>query len=117
MIEETLVNVLQTAGLTVYPGSIPARGSYPCVVYQKISNPLIRTHVGNALEYPRFQLTCWGRGETAASQAITTAETVKTAIDLNQIDFKLATKESELDIDETEQGLYRRILDFFIWHD
>lgn len=115
MIEEVLVDFLQDSGLTVYPDSIPAKGSYPCVVYQRISTPLIRTHEGNALQYPRFQLTCWGNGASGKADALQTADTVKSVLDLNQINFMLVTKEGEFDVNEPEPNLYRRILDFYIW--
>ena len=115
MIEEILATVLENASLNVYLGSVPVNGDYPCVVYQKISAPEIRTHQGVVLYLPRFQITCWGKGDNAGADAIATAQTVKDVLDFNQTDFKLATKEAELDIDETEQNLYRRILDYFIW--
>lgn len=111
-VETVLINVLQQAGLTVYPLSVPADGIYPCVVYQRISTPQIRSHAGVELEYPRMQLSCWGK---RFSDVVSTAETVKQVLDLNRVNFKLATKESELDVKDVEPGLYRRILDFFIW--
>ena len=111
-VETELVTLLQDAGLTVYPLSIPEGGAFPCVVYQRISTPQIRSHEAVEMEHPRIQLACWGK---TFAQAVVTAETVKTALDLNQIDFKLAVQEGELDLKEPESNLYRRVLDFFIW--
>ena len=109
---ETLVTVISGAGLPAYPLSVPEGGSYPCVVYQYISGRQIRSHAGGELERARLQLSCWGLSfETAQS----TAETVKAALDLNQDDYLLATRENELDLKEVEPGYYRIVLDYFIW--
>jgi len=117
MIEETIVDLLQDNNINVYPDSAPVKAIYPCVVYQRISTPLIRTHSGNTLQYPRFQFSCYGKGENGKSDALTTAQSVKSLIDLNQTNFILATKEGELDIEEIEPLMFRRILDFYIWSD
>ena len=118
MIEEVIVDLLQDNGFKVYPDSVPiVGGAYPCVVYQRISTPQIRTHAGNALQYPRFQFSCYGKGETGKSDALVTAQALKALLDLNQTDFILATKEGELDIEEIEPLMFRRILDFYIWSD
>jgi hypothetical protein len=111
-IQETLVSVLTGAGLTVYPLSVPTGGSYPNVVYQTISNRQIRSHAGVEMERPRMQISCWAKTYAAC---VTTAQAVKNALDLNQADFNLATKENEIDIKEVESGLYRTVLDYFIW--
>jgi hypothetical protein len=111
-VETTIVSVLETAGLTVYPGSIPANGTYPNVVYQRISTAQIRSHAGVEMERPRFQFSCWGK---KYSDSLSTAQVVKNALDLNQIDFKLAVQDSELDLKDVETGLYRKVIDMFIW--
>ena len=113
MMEQTLVTVLETTGKPVYSLSIPANGSYPCVVYQRISTLQYRSHSGNELERPRFQVSCWGK---TYSETKALSESVKTALDLNQVNFKLATKEEEIDEKEAETGLYRKVLDFFIFN-
>ena len=111
-VQATLVSLLQGAGLTVYPLTVPQNGTYPNVVYQRVSNMQVRTHSGVALERPRVQLSCWAK---TYAECVATAQTVKAALDLNQTDFKLATKENELDAQEVETGLYRIILDFYVW--
>jgi hypothetical protein len=112
-IEEEVIDLLEDNDITVYPGSIPTNGTYPNVVMQKISHPEIRSHQGIELEYPRFQLTCWGK---TYQESVELAYLVVSIFNLNQVDFKLATKEGELDVKETEVSLYRRILDFYIWY-
>ena len=113
-IDIELPELLEDAGLTVYPDMAPEDADYPCVVYQRISTPKIRTHAGVVLEYPRYQFSCWSPRK---QETVQTADRVKEALDLNQIHFKLATQEEELDLPDQEAGLYRRVLDFFIWID
>lgn len=110
--EATLKTVLDTTNYPVYALSIPTNGALPCIVYQRISTYQIRSHSGNEMERPRFQISCWANTYSGAK---TVAEAVKTALDLNQTNFKLATKEDELDDKEVETNLYRKILDFYVW--
>jgi hypothetical protein len=113
-VQITLVDILQGLGYPAYPLEVPNNGIYPNVVYQMISNKQIRSHSGVEMERPRMQISCWGK---RYADCVTTAQTVKAALDLNQTDFKLATKENEFDVKEVKSGLYRIILDYFIWTD
>lgn len=113
-IQETIRALLTAQGLRVYPLSVPKSGGiYPNVVYQTISNTEIRSHEGLEMEKPRMQFTCWAK---TYQECVETAQTVKSVISLNRTDFEMATKENEFDIKELESGLYRTVLDFFIWH-
>jgi len=111
-IQTTLVSLLKGEGLTVYPLAVPTNGTYPNVTYQMISNVQTRTHAGVDSERPRMQLSCHSK---AYADCYDTAETVKSAMDLNQTDFKLATKENEFDVKEVEPGIYRIVLDYYVW--
>lgn len=113
-VETVLITLLEGEGLDVYGGAIPENKPLPAVVYQRISTPQIRTHVGVAMEYPRMQITIWGSKQKDVSDI---AETINAVLDTNQINFKLATKENEFDITEVEPNLHRRILEYFIWTD
>lgn len=113
-VQATLVSLLKGKGLTVYSLAVPSNGTYPCVVYQAISNKQIRTHAGIDSERRRMQISCWGK---TYADCVATAQTVRTAMDLNQTNFKLAVKENELDAIEVELGTYRIILEYFIFHD
>ena len=106
--EDILKAVLKTTGYSVYALSIPSNGDIPCIVYQRISTLQIRSHLGNEMERPRFQISCWGK---TYEEAKTVSEAVKTALDLNRINFKLATKENEIDDKELETNLYRKCSD------
>ena len=118
-VQEDLVAVLEDAGLKLYPNAVPAKDAiYPNVVYQQISSKQIRYHrrdgsdSGTAMERPRIQLSVHGRSKATVMQ---TAQTVKGALDFNQTDFILATRENEMDAKEIESGIYRVMLDYFIW--
>jgi hypothetical protein len=111
-VQEALVSLLRNEGLTVYPLAVPNNGTYPNVCYQRVSNPQYRTHSGVYMERPRVQLSCWGENY---ADCVATAQTVTAALDLNQSDFALATKENEMDAVEVETGLYRILLEFFIY--
>lgn len=111
--ESTLKSLLTTLGYPVYTLYVPANGTLPCYVYQKVSDSaFVRSHSGNEMNRARFQVSCWGK---TYSEAITLADALETALDLNQTNFKLATKENELDDSEVESGLYRKIVDFYIY--
>src|SRR5688500_3290515 len=100
-IDIELPDLLEDAGLTVYPDFAPEKAG-DCVVYQRISTPQIRYHGGVALEYPRYQFSCWSDNK---GKTIELAHRVKAALDLNNVHFKLATQESEQDIPDQEAGL------------
>lgn len=111
--ESTLKTLLKTLGYSVYALSVPSNGNYPCIVYQRVSTLQLRSHSGNELEKPRFQVSIWAK---SYDEAKTISESVKSLLDLNMTNFKLVTKENELDDSETEAKLYRKILDFYIWN-
>lgn len=111
-IQETLVTVLETTGKPVYSLSIPVNGTLPCIVYQQVSDVPIRTHSDNAMKKYRFQVSCWGN---KYSDVVSLSEQVETQLDLNQVNFELATRENTLDDKEVETGLYRKVSDYFIW--
>ena len=110
--EEILKPLLKTLGYPVYADSVPTDGSYPCIVFQRITTYQYRSHTGNEMERPRFQISCWSKTPTEAK---TLSESVKSLLDLNVTNFKLATKENELDDKEMETGLYRKLLEFYVY--
>lgn len=112
-IEETVVTTLQGMGANVYPLVAPEDAPYPFIVYQRVSTLPIRSHAGNVMDRPRYQISVWSN---SYEQVVDVAENIKQALDLNQADFKLATRESEIESTDAEPGLYRKVLDFFIWH-
>lgn len=109
-IEQDLVSVL--SGVTLFPLSIPTDATFPCVSYQQISDFPYRSHTANTLRRIRYQINCYGKTYTSA---ISTAQTVKTALDLNKVNFTLAYKINEVHTKEVESGLYEVRLEFTIW--
>jgi len=112
VIEDTIVAMLDSAGITNYPLVPPHDAPTPCVVYQKISMMDMRSHEGYVAERGRWQFSCYAYTYPESKDL---AETVKALFDLNQIDFELATREGEIDTPDPDTGLFRKILDFFIW--
>ena len=107
--------LLTSVGLRVKPEFVPIGTTYPVVVFQQVSNTEDVSHNGISAEMPRIQLTCWGKDPEGYSQAVSTARTVKNAMDLNQTYFKIAFKENEFDAGEEEPGFYRVILEYLVW--
>lgn len=113
ILEEDIYSLLiASPTLTAYPLSVPTDGTFPCVVYQRISTTQGRYMTGNGLEKIRYQLTCYGK---TYSSSLSAAKSVKTKFDLNTTNFVLATKENQLEAKEVETGLYSTILEFYIW--
>ena len=112
ILEDTIVSVLENVGVIPYPLVAPHDPVTPCVVYQRITHPPFRTHEGNAADRGLWQFSCYAHER---NEVLDLAETVRAAFDLNQIDFELATMESEIETIDADSQLYRKILDFNIW--
>lgn len=112
ILENTIVGVLENVGVTPYPLVAPHDAITPCVVYQQISTFPLRTHEGYVADRSRWQFSCYANER---NEVLDLAESVKAAFDLNQIDFELSTKESEIETVDDVSKLYRKILDFDIW--
>lgn len=111
-IEQDLKSTL--SGITLYPDAIPSDATFPNAVYQQVSELPVRHHGGNALRRIRYQITVYGKTKNSS---VTLANSIKATLDLNQTDFKLATKQNEFSTKEAESGLYATVLEFFIWTD
>lgn len=110
-LENTIVSILENVDIVPYPLVAPHDAVTPCVVYQQITTFPLRSHEGYVSDRSRWQMSCYAHER---DEVLNLADTVRAAFDLNQIDFELATAESEIEtVDQT--GLYRKILDFNIW--
>lgn len=112
ILEDTIVGVLENLGIVPYALVAPHDAVTPCVVYQQITSFPLRSHEGYVADRSRWQLSCYANERT---EVLDLAETVKAAFDLNQTDFELSTKESEIETVDDASKLYRKILDFDIW--
>ena len=114
ILENTIVTLLENLDITPYALVAPHDAVTPCVVYQQITTFPLRSHEGYVADRSRWQLSCYAHDRT---EVLDLAEQVRAAFDLNQTDFELSTKESEIETvdSSTDARLYRKILDFNIW--
>jgi len=112
ILENTIVTLLENLDITPYPLVAPHDAVTPCVVYQQVSTFPLRSHEGYVADRSRWQLSCYAYER---SEVLSLADTVRAAFDLNQTDFELSTKESEIETVDDGSKLYRKILDFQIW--
>jgi hypothetical protein len=111
-IESVIYGKLAAVGVA-YPLAMPATGAtLPAMVYQFISEINMRHHGGQDMVRRRLQVACWANTYAAA---VTLGDSVKSALNLNQSNIELITAESISDFKDPEAGLYRRIVEFFVW--
>lgn len=97
----------------VYAMQLPERPEFPAIVYQRISGPR-----AGPLWRPRYQLSCWARSYREAEAL---AEAVTTALhgfngDIDGVEGVVLVASDGLDDYEPDTGLYRRILDIYLYH-
>lgn len=113
-IDSIIASKLQSLG-TFYPLSMPSVGAVlPGGCYQFISEVNMRHHGGADMVRRRLQVSCWARTYAAA---ITLADSVKAALDLNQSSIELITAETISDFKDEEAQLFRRIVEFYVWNE
>ena len=100
---------------TVYPLSLPEKPKLPAIVYQRISSPVVnRTHNGSKIMRPRFQLSIYDKTYDTCR---TKAASIDTVLDgKSGVVGNLATNENRFDVKEIETGLFRIVLEYFIWY-
>jgi hypothetical protein len=110
-VQVTIYHKLAAIG-TAYPDALPANPTLPSMSYKFISLSQQRHHGGNSLARYRLQVDCWAKTRGAAN---TLADSVKTALDLNQTGIELITVEQAIDFNDVETGIERRMLEFYVW--
>ena len=113
-IQDTVYAKLAAIGTSYTLTMTTQNAAKPCTVYQFITARPLRYHAGNSHIRHRVQVSCWA--ETYAA-AVTLANSVIAAFDLNVTDFPLSTLENSVDQKEVETGLSRQILEFDIYED
>lgn len=111
-IDSVIATKLAAVG-AVYPLSMPAGATLPGMCYQFISETPMRYHGGENLVRRRLQVSCWAKTYAAA---ITLADSVRAALNLNQTNIELITAETIADFKDAEAELYRRIVEFYVWN-
>mgnify|MGYP006935496042 CR=1 FL=1 len=113
MIIEDVIRAKLAAVGTAYPLQAPSTGAtFPCMVYQFISEIPMRHHGGADMVRRRLQVSCWAN---TYAGAVTLGDQVRAALDLNQSNIELITAENISDFKDPEANKYRRIVEFFVW--
>jgi len=110
-IDSVIYDKLATVG-AAYPLVAPVGATMPCMVYQFISEQPGRHHGGTDITRRRLQVACWAKTYAAA---VTLADSVVAALNLNQTNIELITHEDTNDFEDTESDLKRRIVQFYVW--
>lgn len=83
-----------------------------CVVYRLVSSVPYYDHSRKIYEKCRYSFDCYG---TNLVNAKALGVIVKSLFDLNRTDFMFSQQIGEVHIKDIESGLYRDIVDFYIW--
>ncbi len=110
-IESVIAGKLAAVG-AVYPLAMPTGATLPGIAYQFISEVPMRHHGGQDMVRRRLQVSCWANTYAAA---VTLADSVRAALNLNQTNIELITAENISDFKDDEAEKYRRIIEFFVW--
>lgn len=100
-------------GTRIYPEIMPQGVQYPAVRYQLIDTPRTYAKGGYAgMSRPRLQIDCWSPSYLEAKRL---AAAIRAAMER----YPYAVCENEADMSEgnVEPPLYRRMLEFRIWHE
>lgn len=111
-IEAVIAGKLASVG-AAYPVTMPEGATLPGMCYQFISEIPFRAHSGEILTRRRLQVACWAKTYAAA---VTLGDSVRAALNLNQTNIELITAENISDFKDPESGLYRRIVEFFVYN-
>lgn len=119
-IEQLLYTELSTApataaivGTRIFPLVLPEGTEHPAIVVQRVSSGHFPSLSGDgSLERPRFQMSCYARSYSGAK---TLAHTLKATMKASQTIKAISDNES--DMYDEPSGLYRVVVDFFIWSD
>ena len=111
--ESTIINILTSNNMNCFPLVAPHDEPAPFVVYQEIpSNMNVRSHAGDEAIRSMWQLTCW---QYSYNEARDMANTVKNLFHLNLTDFQFSAVENKFDLPDPDSGLYRKILEVYLW--
>jgi len=107
-------------GDRVYPRRLPRDAVLPAVTYRRIDTVRGRSHSGpDGLATPRIQLDIWATDPDVADAI---AEAIRIRIDgyrgqMGDVPVGSVELVGDVDDDDPETGLYRRVLDVSITHE
>jgi hypothetical protein len=112
MKEDTLINLLEDSGVSVFALEKPNLNNH-CIVYRIISpSDSFRTMEGRKYDRTRFQIDCYG---TTYKESRDLGEYCKNILDGNNTDFLVSYLVNEFADKDIETNLYRSILEFYIY--
>lgn len=106
--------------LRIFPVIAPQGTLRPYMTYQRITAKRVRSLGGpSGLANPRFQIDCWAEDYDGA---LDLGEKVRAAMDgftgvMGTVTVGAVLLDSDRDDHEIETELFRRSMDFFLWHD
>jgi hypothetical protein len=109
---ETLGSVIASSGSAVFAYEKPNKNN-ECIIYSLISNVPIRSMDKVLLEKSHVQLDCYSKTLEGSRNTVVG---LKTLLDCKTSgSFKASYFDDDKCIKDLESGLYRSILDLYIW--
>lgn len=96
----------------VYPIRLPEPATFPAITYMQVSLTTAARSQSGLVITPRMRVNCWATSYDAA-QAL--AVQVVSALDGRLLNTDKWVLDSDMDMLEPDTGIYRRILEFFVW--
>lgn len=111
----------------VYPNSIPAGKTYPCVTFNRIGTEQPHHLTAAAtIQQATIQFDCWGQGKGGYSSAATIAEAIRDRMDgyrgsMGSVTVKTCHLQDQRDdyeapTDGDTIGYHRVSMDFLLWY-
>jgi hypothetical protein len=114
MIEETLKTVLETSGKKAYALIKPEKATLPCITYRRIATYHHRNvNSPSSLNRILFQIDVWGSDYNSTR---TLANSLVTILEANDTSWEVSTVENEMDFRDEESGLYRVLIEVYLWN-
>lgn len=111
--EDTVRALLSDNDIKYFPLVAPHDEPAPFVVYQEIpSSENLRTHAGTSARRSRWQLAAWAYTYDEARQM---RDRLESLFDLNLTNFEFASTSHGPDLPDPDSGLYRKILELYLW--
>lgn len=115
MIEKELYLLLtqhpRMANIAVYPNRLAQGTTFPAINYSSVGGSPSRQQDGR-LRHPRFHFNVWG---TTYDEMLDAINKLMQTLDGYNSGTMSATYDGELDLDDPETNLFRRVIDFEMW--
>lgn len=111
-----------SAGMRIYPNTLPQGVTLPAIRYTLVSNPSEHTHSGpSSLKNPKYQFDCVADGDEGYRDAHILAEEVIVLLDgyrgpIGAFTCQAGFQDAERDDYDPETGRHAVQVDVIIWH-